>query len=343
MGNGSGSDVESELDVQLISQAADGINLWYWETPYWLYSFAVDFYGSADVPDVISMSWGWAEDQQCDIVDCNNITSRHYVERVNNEYLKIALRGTTILVSSGDAGAPGRTSESCSTERPINPVFPGSSPYVLSVGATYVNNINNSRVNFTSGLCSNHSCVEGTNESSITYDAVSWTAGGGFDLYHNETFSWQKDAVESYLFSGVELPNYKNFNPFGRAYPDLSAVGHSCPTYIGGYLSGVDGTSCSAPVVAGLLSLVNDHLWENKRLKLGYANPLIYDIAKTCDGCFNDITHGYNWCTEEECCDNSTEYGFSATDGYDPVSGLGTLNIGKIIHHIDTYYNFTNI
>ena len=36
-----------------------------------------------------------------------------------------------------------------------------------------------------------------------------------------------------------------------------------------------------------------------------------------------------------------TEYGFLATSGYDPVSGLGTLNIGKIIHHLKTHYNFS--
>ena len=52
------------------------------------------------------MSWGWAEDRQCDIIDCQNITSQQYVNRVNNEYLKITLRGVTIVVD-GDAGAPG--------------------------------------------------------------------------------------------------------------------------------------------------------------------------------------------------------------------------------------------
>ena len=43
------------------------------------------------------------------------------------------------------------------------------------------------------------------------------------------------------------------------------------------------------------------------------------------------ITDGYNWCTEASCCDNATQFGFNASKGYDPVSGLGTLNINNIV------------
>ena len=56
-----------------------------------------------NIPDVISMSWGWAEDKQCDITSCGNRTSKEYVDRVNMEYFKIGLRGVSILTASGDA------------------------------------------------------------------------------------------------------------------------------------------------------------------------------------------------------------------------------------------------
>ena len=49
------------------------------------------------------MSWGWAESDQCSITDCQNITSADYVNRVNQEYMKFALREETITVSSGDS------------------------------------------------------------------------------------------------------------------------------------------------------------------------------------------------------------------------------------------------
>ena len=73
VGVNEGQDAESELDVQMISQTGNNVSIWYWSSPYWLYSFAVDFYNSKQVPDIISMSWGWAEDSQCGIIDCVNI------------------------------------------------------------------------------------------------------------------------------------------------------------------------------------------------------------------------------------------------------------------------------
>lgn len=336
IGNNLGLDIESMLDVQLMSQAGDGIHLWFWDTPYWLYSFAVDFYNSEDIPDIISMSWGWSESNQCDIIDCTSITSKQYVKRVNNEYLKIALRGTTILASSGDAGAPGRTNEECNPSNSINPIFPGSSPYVVSVGATFVP-LDNTTRNYTTPLCLNDGCITSSNEKSIRFDSVGWTAGGGFDIYHNETPIWQKKAVHNYLNSGVKLPS--KFNKNGRAYPDVSAIGHSCPTMINGNLQPIDGTSCSTPVVAGLLSIINNYLWTAHKIKLGFANPLLYYIYEHCPNCFQDITDGYNWCTESSCCKNATEFGFNASKGYDPVTGLGTLNIGNILNFLQCMYS----
>ena len=76
IGNNNYYNMESQLDVQLMSQAGNGIKLWFWETPYWLYSFATEFFNSEDLPDIISMSWGWAEKDQCSIIDCQNITSQ---------------------------------------------------------------------------------------------------------------------------------------------------------------------------------------------------------------------------------------------------------------------------
>lgn len=332
-----GTDVESELDVQMVAQAGDGSKMWFWDSPYWLYSMAVDFYNHKSIPDMISMSWGWAEDSQCDIIDCSNITSQEYVARVNNEYLKLALRGVSIFVSSGDAGAPGRTGESCDSNRPINPTFPASSPYVTSVGTTAVS-VENTTRNFTTPICLESGCITSSNEFSIRFDRVGWTAGGGFDIYHNETPSWQASAVQNYLRNAAQLPPSSHFNAKGRAYPDVASLGHSCPTVIGGQLGGVDGTSCSSPMTAGLFSIVNQYLWKTRHHKLGFANPLLYHLAENCANCFQDITDGYNWCTEETCCENTTQYGFQAIQGYDPVSGIGTPNIGNIIEELSDYW-----
>ena len=106
-------DLETQLDLQMEQLVAPNSSLWFWDDNGWLLSFATNFSNSENVPNVISMSWGWAEDSQCQITTCGNRTSQQYVERVNQEYVKIGVRGVSILVSSGDAGAPGRTNEGC--------------------------------------------------------------------------------------------------------------------------------------------------------------------------------------------------------------------------------------
>ena len=49
---------------------------------------------------------------------------------------------------------------------------------------------------------------------------------------------------------------------------------------------------------------------------------------------FNDIIEGNNWCTEQNCCPTNnlggSDFGYKASKGYDPVTGLGTPNVTKM-------------
>ena len=323
-----GSDVESQLDMQMMAINL-GVNgdVWYWNNDKWLYSLALDMFNNQTIPDVISMSYGWAEDDQCSITSCGNITSQEYVNRVNTEYIKLGLRGVTIAVSSGDAGAPGRTSEGCDPSHPLNPAFPGSSPWITSVGATFVVANNNIR-DWNSTLCKNHSCIGSRKQRITNYNDVGWTSGGGVAKL-SERFTMQQQAVEEYLNSGVSLPSH--FSSTGRMYPDVSLIGHYCPVVDSGGLIAVDGTSCSCPLFASIVTLLNQHQTERGRPKLGYINPVLYMMYYENTGCFNDIEEGNIWCTEVDCCPlnerNGSEFGFKAAKGYDPVYGLGTPNV----------------
>lgn len=337
IGANTGEDGESQLDVSIASAVADNVEMWFWQTDSWLYSFAVDFFNSTNTPDVISMSYGWSETDQCAIATCTeNVTSKIYVERVNVEFQKLALQGKTILVSSGDAGAPGRTNENCMNTddyNPINPVFPGSSPWITSIGATVILNKLDVKDSFVTPLCKNHGCFTGNTEASINYNLTGWTAGGGFGLYGCEnTPEWQQKKVSEYLSKAL-LPN-NTFNSKGRAYPDISAIGHACPLYMDGELTGEDGTSCSAPLIAGLVAIINDHQTARGKPKVGFVNPLLYAMA---DIGFNDIPRGSNTCTEYQCC--SKDFGFQAVKGYDPVSGLGTPKMDAILAYLDKNIN----
>lgn len=341
VGNDVEPDLESQLDMQMMATNVPNADIWFWDGTDWLYSLAVNMSNSKEIPDIVSMSWGWSESQQCSITMCDNITSQQYVSRVNAEYMKLALRGLTIMVSSGDSGAPGRTNLDCDDDSDtVHAVFPGSSPWVTSVGATYVVK-SNATQNWTTPLCQQNPCATGSQEYVTNKKDTGWTAGGGISNYtlRSKHARWQMEFVDNYLNSGVPLPI--NFNRLGRAYPDVSVVGHYCPVFDSGKLISLDGTSCSSPIFASLVALLNNHQINNGKPRLGFINPILYRMALDNPAIFNDIEEGNNWSTEgnicEERADGGSNFGYKATKGYDPVYGLGTPNIGLMIEWLDTH------
>ncbi len=55
------------------------------------------------------------------------------------------------------------------------------------------------------------------------------------------------------------LPPASIWNAGGRGYPDVSALGYQIPVVLNGQLWPIGGTSASGPIVAGLVSLLNEH------------------------------------------------------------------------------------
>ena len=327
-----GPDIEATLDIQYQIGANTNTRQFYVTVQDWLYQYASLMYNKTDIPMVNSMSYGWAEWDQCDpsvFPECFiGGDSEVYAKRTNTEFMKLGLRGVTLLASSGDAGAPGRMSEDCEPDKPVNPAFPTSSPWVLSVGGNIVENFTIHK-NSSSKLCKQYSCIDKGTELNCDYDRCGWTAGGGFSNYFNRP-PWQSNVVEKYLNSGVNLPPNKFFNKNGRAYPDISLVAHNYLIRASGQYSTVDGTSASSPVMSGLVSILNNLRVSQGKPVLGPIAPLLYSIYEKCDNCFNDIMVGSNNSTEMENC----RYGYSATKGYDAVYGLGTPDFGNIYNYV---------
>jgi len=325
VGNDAYPDEESQLDVQMMGINAPNASIWFWDGNDWLYSLAVNMVNNKTLPDVISMSWGWSESDQCSVTQCNQTTSKQYVDRVNVEYIKLGIRGVTITVSSGDAGAPGRTNEGCfDNSNTVHATFPGSSPWVTSIGATYVVNSGIKR-KWTTPLCKQLGCATSNQQFVTNNNDTGWTSGGGINNYtdRKKTAKWQDSVVTKYLNSGVPLP--LNFNKNGRAYPDVSVIGHSCPVVDSGTVSGVDGTSCSSPVFASIVAILNDHQLSRGKKRLGFLNPVLYQMYQDNPKIFGDITEGDNWSTEQAYCpvrkDGGSDFGYKATKGFDPVYG----------------------
>jgi len=348
LGTNNDPDGESTLDVQVMYWAASGATLWYEDfsgvNNGWMFSWANNFLSRTDYPHVVSVSWGWSEVAQCTVGKCNKETTKQYVDRTNVEFMKIVARGTTIVVASGDAGSPGRTNELCESNKGpygwnhINAIFPGSSPWVLSVGATYVVASDKpSNFQTKTPLCTNVtgiSCATGTTENMVTFTAVDWTSGAGVSRF-TKTPKWQQSAVNGYLSKPITFPDQKYFDRNGRFYPDVSAFGHNCPIYGDGSWSTEDGTSCASPIFAGVIAHLNGFQLSRGKPVLGFVNPLLYKMYNDAPSTFHDITVGNSSCTESGCC--GKQFGFLATDGWDTVAGLGTPNVQNMMNYLKKY------
>ena len=171
---------------------------------------------------------------------------------------------------------------------------------------------------------------------------VAWVAGsGGFSNYFSRAW-YQEGAVQDYLNNHISNATKSYYQPFtnfkGRGFPDISA--HSLtPDYqviYDGTPSPSGGTSAAAPVVAGIIGLLNDARLRAGKNTLGFINPLLYDIGvKT----LNDITGGGSvGCTGINGQTGASVPGASiipyaswnSTVGWDPVTGLGTPNFHKL-------------
>ena len=332
-----GPDTEATLDIQYQIGTNQDSNQYYVTVSDWLYQYASLMHNSSSPPMVNSMSYGWAEWDQCDpsvFPECFiGGDSEIYTKRTNIEFMKLAIRGVTLLASSGDAGAPGRMSEDCEPDKPINPVFPTSSPWVLSVGGNIVENATIHK-NSSAPFCQKNDCIDNGIELNCNFDRCGWTAGGGFSNYFNRP-PWQVDIVEKYLTSTVPFPPKQFFNKNGRAYPDISLVAHNYLIVQSGQYMTVDGTSASSPVMSGLVSILNNLRLSQNKPVLGPIAPLLYDMYKKCSNCFDDIVEGSNNSSEMTNC----KYGYSATKGYDAVYGLGTPNFSNIYNYVKNMEN----
>jgi len=291
------------------------------------------------VPYVNSISYGWNEEAQCQAgiggAECQRlgVSNTVYVQRINVEFQKIGLRGVTLITASGDSGANGRTDPYCS-ENHLNPVYPGCSPFVTSVGATQISAATG-RANLPNPPpgCSGQNCASGGVEQCVSYDQAHFASGGGFSVIAPAP-AHQKAAIAQYFASGVPLPPASYYNAAGRGFPDLAAFGSYVLIVSNGQIETVSGTSCSSPIVAGIVALLNDYVIAKTSKPLGHIAPLLYKMAAQHPSAFTDVTVGDNKCTEAGCA--SSCQGFMATKGWDPVSGLGTPVYPQMLAYIQS-------
>jgi hypothetical protein len=277
-----------------------------------LLDFITELSSRETVPHVLSMSLGSLSAASCDLLcsevvklgftqeECDDYISEQrqvcmylsedQTARINTAFQVLGTRGTTIMGSSGDGGShfsfgPFQGGEIADALNTVScafqiPVFPTGSPYVLSIGGEM---------------------WDGDSDHPITWAGFGGGSGSGFSIQFDAP-EHQKKTVAEYLTKDG-MPPSGSFDASKRAYPDISAVG-------------VQGTSQSCPITAGIFSLIIDARLNAGLPPLGFAGPRIYSVAEQYPGeAFSDIIGG-NSCTS---CDN----GFPATEGWDADTGFG--------------------
>ncbi|KAF9046290.1 subtilisin-like protein [Panaeolus papilionaceus] len=254
-------------------------------------------------PKVISISYGQDE----------ATANFHYATRQCNEYAKLGLMGTTVVYSSGDNGVAGfgnvcldaEHNEADDTASVFNPEFPASCPFVTAVGATQV------------------SPGKTVNDPESACEQVIFSGGGFSNIFLKPAY--QKIAVDNYIAKHLTPSPFKpgQFNDTGnaRGFPDIAANGANYVIGIDGRFGLVFGTSAAAPVVASMITMVNDARLAIGKGPVGFINPVLYSpiLAPV----FNDITIGGN-----QGCGTP---GFQAVPGWDPVTGVGTPNFERLL------------
>jgi kumamolisin len=247
---------------------------------------------SANDPSVLSISWGWAENQPFNSEGV--IWSSAAIDHCNASFLAAAHLGITTCVSTGDDG-----SEAQMTDGRAHVNFPATSPYVLAVGGTTL-----------------HVRQDSSGSQQITevvWNGGSGDGGGGGISDITPVPSWQPG-----------IPVSINAGSFaGRGIPDVAANADTATGYLmrsRGKNKVVGGTSASAPLWASLIVRINATLGS----RVGNFNALLYSKFGP-NGVLRDITVGNN--DTEGLLDGN----FKAGPGWDACTGWGVPDGKKLL------------
>jgi subtilase family serine protease len=191
--------------------------------------------------------------------------------------------------------------------------YPGSSPFVVSVGGTQIQMNPN-----------------GTRAGESVWNSQLYAGGAVGNLVGTGGPSASFDA-----------PWYQN--PLTRnnvrSVPDISAMAGpspGLPVVYQGTISPNGGTSQSSPMMAAALAMISAREGQAKRPPIGFANPWLYQVVKRSPKSVYDVTMGDNQFAIEYAPGSFNIPGCCQADlGYDQASGLGVLQFDELIKHVN--------
>jgi kumamolisin len=287
------------LDVEVVAGACPKAKIVVYFAHFsergWITALDAAIHDEKNDPGVLSVSWGFAEGKM--------IWTQQAMTQINETLKEAATIGVTVCIAAGDDG-----SGDALTDGHAHVNFPASSPYVLAVGGTTIRSKGSKQPDVV--------WKEGTGMRATNGGST----GGGTSAEFPRP-NWQKNIKANSVNPGAIV---------GRCIPDLSAnADWNASPYllvVGGSAQPNGGTSAATPLVASLLTRINEKRPANKRI--GYLTPVLYQ-AKGGRG----ATVGSAGCTDVISGNNTTAHvgGYSAAAGYDAASGWGTPDGEKLM------------
>lgn len=193
------------------------------------------------------------------------------------------------------------------------PSWPASSPWVTAVGSTRF--------------------ADASKSSQVA--STQFGSGGGFSAFilRDPVAAFQTKDAEDYLSRVTQewpYPPPAAVIREGRGTPDVASLGENYQTIQQGNVVAQSGTSASTPVFAGMVSLLNEARLQKGMSPMGLLNPWLY----LNEDAFTDIVVGTNALTGFADQGGSAApalYGWNATVGWDPVTGLGAPDFQRML------------
>jgi subtilase family serine protease len=280
------------------------------------------------------------------------------------------VQGQTITSASGDGGAADCDSQVKSATQGFAVDVPAAIPEVTGVGGTEFNGdgLSTATTQYWTGTTNGNDTIF----SALSYiPEMAWNdttveiaaggnisaSGGGASIFFPKPSkpSWQTGVgvpndnfrhVPDVAFNGSpDHDGYLFCSPTDRA-GNASCTNGFRDSSTQGLLDIVGGTSAGAPVLAGILALLNQSQGNTPPTGLGNVNPKLYLLAQFSPSAFNDVTTGNNIvpCNQgsKDCPAAAPfQFGFSAGPGYDQVTGLGSINAKALADAWSTTPSFT--
>ena len=300
---------------------------------------AEDYVVSNHLAQVISQSFASSED-----------AFGSYKSLLNLRYAfqNAAANGVTVLGSSGDDGSTNFTKSPVHSGGSLIPFpaveWPASDPLVTGVGGTY--------------LCTDPLATAGQPRTALpipglggkcgssTFNAagaaeVAWTfSGGGFSHvfsrpdYQGGTLPAGSTAIPSSARGVPDIALQASAGSGALVYLSLPPDGNDSNISQTGWYD-IGGTSLSCPQWAGLVAIA-DQLNKAKygQTGLGLINPALYKLASQpakYSADFFDVAHTAIAGVANDNQEDPSIPGYPATQGWDPVTGLGTPNAAALI------------